>query len=178
MLEEDGDLREIDPGDAVLLGERAERVDLLDRPVVDELRRERRGRPRSLLRSQGRVELLLRHELALEQDLAERSLLVAGGHGSSTVLTVRGRRIGHNARLNALPGSRACRHPRIFERPRRSLRSSRAPARQFAERAEDAARPGLEAPGVDRRARPRHELPVPVQVVERQEAQAQDLAGE
>ena len=93
MLEEDRDLREIDPGDAVLLGERAQRVDLLDRAVVDELRRQRGGRAGSLLRAERRVELLLRHELALKR------ILPSGRFSSledmvADSLTVRARRIG------------------------------------------------------------------------------------
>src|ERR1700722_14891818 len=49
---------------------------------------------------------------------------------------------------------------------------------ELAEPDEDATRPHPEAPGIDRRTRSRHELSVPVQVVQRQKPQTQDLAGE
>ena len=70
------------PGHAVLLGEGAERVDLVDGALVDEARGERLGVDRALLRLERGLELLLRDELSLEQDLAERPLLVAG-HGTA-----------------------------------------------------------------------------------------------
>src|SRR5579859_2755311 len=81
---------------------------------------------------------------------------------SSTLLTVRGRRIAHNAKG---PGGGARSH---FQRSRFVPRE---PQR-------DAARPALEAAGVDRGACAGHELSVPVQVVEREQSQAQDLADE
>ena len=41
VLDVDRDLRQIDAGDAVLLGERADRVELGEDALVDEARRER-----------------------------------------------------------------------------------------------------------------------------------------
>ncbi len=77
LLEDDGDLREVHPGHAVLLGQGAQRGDLVDLPLVDERRGERHGGGRPLLRAERGVELLLGDELALEEDLAEGPLVVA-----------------------------------------------------------------------------------------------------
>lgn len=80
VVEDDRHLGEIDARHAVLLGERAQRLDLVDLSLVDQLRREGRRRGRLALAAKSVIQLLLRNELALQQDLPERPLVVAG-HG-------------------------------------------------------------------------------------------------
>jgi hypothetical protein len=77
MLEDEGDLSQVDPRHAMLLGKRAQHLDLVDRAVVDELGCEWRGRRGALLRAERGIQVLLRHELTLQQDLAERPFFVA-----------------------------------------------------------------------------------------------------
>ncbi len=149
MFEHDGDLREVDARHPVLLGEGAQRVHLVDRALVDELGREGSRRTGAPLRSQRGLEILLRHQLSLEQDLAERPLLVAHGPAFSlfqkrTIAFARGV------------------YPRPFDRP---------PTLHMA-------CPCGIAILLNGEPRTGGQLPVEMQVVQGQEAQAQDLAGD
>ena len=131
VLEQDGDLREVDARDAVLLGERAERVDLA-RPSRRRSSCDARGAgvTRSLLGAQRRVELLLGHQLALEQDLAERPLLVAGGHGRRLWSQYAGAGSRTTPRAGAAPGQYESRgQPRSASSSARPSRTARPRSR-------------------------------------------------
>ena len=60
VVEHDRHLRQVDPGHAVLLGQSAERIDLVDRPLAHEDRGERLRRREALLGLERGFELLLR----------------------------------------------------------------------------------------------------------------------
>src|SRR5207244_12675957 len=90
VLEGERDLVEIDPREAELLGERAERVGLLDEPLLEEARRERRAvfRRKLALLTEGVIEIRLRDQSLLEQDFAKLLLLLGQGPGIVSLVSV------------------------------------------------------------------------------------------
>jgi hypothetical protein len=78
VFQRDRDLRQIDSRHAVLFRQGPQCFDLVELALAHQLGREWLGHRGSPLRLQRLIQLLLGDELALEEDLAERPLLVAG----------------------------------------------------------------------------------------------------